>query len=261
MTSAQLWPLALVLAGLISAPSCGAARDPDLERRAAQAVARYQQEQVAAPPVTPPPAPAAATQTPVRTYSEQEIARILGRVPGGGTSLWAEFRTPHGTLKCRLDEGGARHTVTNFVALATGQVEWRDSPTGRPSREPFYDGLTFHRIVANFIIQTGNPGKRVGGGPGWVIPRETGGNGAFSEPGALAMVDSGDNSHGSQLFVTVRPDNSLSRRYAAFGACSPVDIVRTISNLDKLPAADGRAPTVPRDPVKIFKVQIYRGDG
>ena len=76
----------------------------------------------------------------------------------------------------------------------------------------------------------------------------------------LAMIDSGNDSHGSQLFITTRPDPTLKARYAAFGRCVEVDVVRKISNGEKVPSPDGKPSSMPRDPVKIFSVKISRGD-
>jgi len=245
---------ALVLVG------CGAPRDPDLEKRALKATAAASAARTAVPAPGTAPAPPAAPVSQLKTYSNDEVARLLAAVPGQGNTLWAEFRTALGTIRCALDDVAAPQTVANFVGLATGQLAWSDGPTGPTAKTPFYDGLTFHRVVANFIIQTGNPGLQVGGGPGWTIPRESRAASAFDAPGALAMIDSGADSHGSQLFITTRPDPSLKSRYAAFGRCNDLEVVRTISNGEKVPAADGKASSIPRDPVKIFSLKLSRGD-
>lgn len=252
-------PVSLLVA-MAFITACGAPRDPDLEKRAIKALAALEAERAATPAPSPNVTPPAPSPTELKTYTNDEMRRILNGIGGTGNKLWAEFRTQLGTIKCALDDVDAPQTVANFVGLATGQSEWREGSRGPNVRRPFYDGLTFHRAVANFIIQTGNPGREVGGGPGWTIPRETRAASAFDEPGALAMIDSGSDSHGSQLFITTRPDPTLKARYAAFGRCQEVDVVRAISNGEKVPSADGKASSMPRDPVKIFSVKISRGD-
>ena len=252
-------PPLLPLAALVLV-ACGAPRDPDLEKRALKAQAAAAADRAATPlPDAPTIAPAAAAVLP-KSYANDEVRRIMAAVPGQGRALWAEFRTQAGTIKCALDEAAAPQTVANFVGLATGQVPWSDGARSPASQSAFYDGLTFHRVVSNFIIQTGNPGRQVGGGPGWTLPRETGAPTAFDAPGALAMIDAGADSHGSQLFMTTRPDPSLKPRYTAFGRCAEVDVIRTISNGDKVPAADGKSSSVPRDPVRIFSLKVFRAD-
>lgn len=242
------------------ASACGAPRDPDLEKRAFKAVAQLEAEKAATPApnpnVTAPPAQEAVLQT----YSNDERRRILNGVPGTGNRLWAELRTQVGTIKCALDDVEAPQTVVNFVGLATGQLEWRKGASAPAERRPFYDGLTFHRVVEDFVIQTGNPGHEPGGGPGWTIPRETRGSAAFEKPGALAMIDSHTNTHGSQFFITTKPAPDLKAKYAAFGQCQEIDLVRQISNGAQVPRPDGKPSSVPRDPVKIFSVKITRGD-
>lgn len=250
----------LALLGCALVWACGAPRDPDLEKRAVEAQARHERELAASAPAAPALPATAAEELPLKTFTNDDIARILGQVPGAGRKLWAELRTQQGVIKCELDEAGAPQTVTNFVGLATGQIPWRDGTAGPTSTRPFYDGLTFHRVVANYIIQTGNPGRRVGGGPGYRLPREAGAARHFATPGALAMIDLGDDSHGSQLFITARADTNLGARYAAFGRCEDVSLVTEISNGEMVPSADGGASTIPRNPVKIFSVNLSRGD-
>ncbi|MCB9733891.1 MAG: peptidylprolyl isomerase [Deltaproteobacteria bacterium] len=249
--------MALLAGALLAA--CGAPRDPDLERRAMLALSRSEKARSAAASEPAGGAAAVPAEAPAKTYSNEEIQRVLGAIPGSGPILWAELRTSQGTIRCKLDEQAAPQTVTNFVGLAAGLLDWQDQKAGTTSRRPFYDGLTFHRIVANFIIQSGNPSGRLGGGPGWALARESGRDAYFDGAGALAMVDAGPNSNGSQFFITARPDKNLKSRYVAFGQCDNVDLVKKISAAEKMPSGDGTSPTVPKDPVKIFTLKITRG--
>jgi len=251
--------LALALVICVSV-GCGGPRDPDLERRAERSMKQFQQDQAQRAAELSQVAVVPSDEIPIKTYSSDEIRAILAAVPGADRDLVVELRTQQGTITCRLDDAGAPQTVANFVGLATGQLPWRDGPRAAPAQRPFYDGLTFHRIVGNFIIQAGNPGRRVGGGPGWTLPRETALDGLFDRPGVIAMVDAGELSHGSQFFITVRPAPNLKSRYAAFGQCEPIELIKAIADADKVPSTDGKAPTVPRNPVRIFSAQVSRGD-
>lgn len=114
--------------------------------------------------------------------------------------------------------------------------------------------------MSNFIIQSGNPSGRLAGGPGWTLAREAGRDAHFDEAGALAMVDAGESSNGSQFFITARADKNLKARYVAFGQCDNVELVKKISAADKMPSGNGSSPTVPKDPVKIFTLKITRGE-
>jgi len=147
------------------------------------------------------------------------------------------------------------------VALATAQKPWRDPDTAKLTTTRFYDGLTFHRIIADFIIQTGNPaaGLKRGGGPGWTLVREEGTPNGYAQEGALGMVDAEDDSHGSQFFITAKPARNLVGRYTPFGRCDNPEIVRAISNVETYPAGEGeKSPTRPRKPVPLRRVTVTR---
>ena len=81
------------------------------------------------------------------------------------------MRTSEGDIKINLFDDETPETVANFLGLATGEKEWIDPMTGQPSHEPFYNGLTFHRIIKDFMIQGGCPLGNGTGGPGWRMTR------------------------------------------------------------------------------------------
>ncbi|MDP6946332.1 MAG: peptidylprolyl isomerase [Myxococcota bacterium] len=153
----------------------------------------------------------------LRTYSDKELADIFGAVPLGegvspeATDLTYEvaLETAKGEIKCRLDHTEAPQTAANFIALTKGLRAWRDPDTKEVVERRFYDGLTFHRAIKDFIIQTGNPGTGGSAGPGWTLPREQGLEARYDAPGAMGMVDAGEDSHGSQFFITLRAQKSL----------------------------------------------------
>jgi len=247
---------------------CLSPRDADLEQRVAQAVMKQRLEQAstASGPEGPAKSASGASAAPpakvLKTYSEADIKRIMGSVPGDGTTLTMTLKTRIGTIQCTLDREGAPQTVTNVVALATSQVTWTDPDTKKKSKNPFYKGLPFHRLVQNFLIQTGNPAVTSGRGPawrskgpGWVIAREHTADKHYDKGGALGMVDAGEDSHGSQFFITTKRATHLKNKYAAFGFCENLDVVTRIANAPKL-NPEQKKPTKPKDPVHIDSMEI-----
>ena len=128
------------------------------------------------------------------------------------------MRTSEGDITINLFDDQTPVTVKNFLGLATGEKEWTDPFTGQPSHEPFYNGLTFHRIIKDFMIQGGCPLGTGTGGPGYdfddeIVPELT-----FDRPYLLAMANAGlrrgrdgkaHGTNGSQFFITtVRPRGS-----------------------------------------------------
>jgi peptidyl-prolyl cis-trans isomerase B (cyclophilin B) len=126
----------------------------------------------------------------------------------------ATVMTAKGTIELSLDAKAAPITVNNFVFLA---------------RDRFYDGLTFHRVVAGFVIQGGDPNGDGTGGPGYTIPDEA--SGLLHVEGALAMAKSSTpNSAGSQFYVTLAAQPSLDGNYTVFGKVTAgLDVVKSIA--------------------------------
>ncbi len=257
-------PLTLVsfaLAASVVLVACAAPRDPELERhvimqRLKATAPKAPEAALPAPPAPPANAPAAPSAA-VKTYSNADLTRILAAAPGTGARISATIETAQGSITCVLEDQRAPQTTANFLGLALGQTPWRTREGTDPQSRPFYDGLTFHRTLDNFIIQAGNPTGRFNAGPGWRIARETGANDLFEQPGALAMIDDGDATHGSQFFITARADKSMGGRYAAFGRCDNPDLVRSIANAEKRAATDGK-PSTPVSPVRIERLVVNR---
>ena len=99
------------------------------------------------------------------------------------------MRTTEGDIKINLFDDKTPETVANFLGLATGEKEWADPFTGQPSHEPFYDGLTFHRIIKDFMIQGGCPLGTGTGGPGYNFDDEIVPGLTFDRPYLLAMAN------------------------------------------------------------------------
>ncbi len=131
--------------------------------------------------------------------------------------IFADFTTSLGSFSCAVDYTNAPRTCANFIGLATGQRAWLDLPSGRARTNAFYNGLTFHRVIAGFMCQGGSPNGSGSDGPGYAFTDEFTSPWTFDSFGVLAMANSGPNSDGSQFFVTVAPYTSGNNTYSIFG--------------------------------------------
>ncbi len=164
----------------------------------------------------------------------------------------AVFETNKGTFKIKLFSDKAPKTVENFVGLAEGTKEWTDPKTGSKVKKPFYDGLTFHRVIPNFMIQGGCPLGTGTGGPGYRFEDEMS-DLTFNKAGLLAMANAGPNTNGSQFFVTVTATPWLNNRHTIFGeVVDGMDVVTGIENVKTGPM-DRPAEAVVIKHVKIEK--------
>jgi peptidyl-prolyl cis-trans isomerase A (cyclophilin A) len=143
---------------------------------------------------------------------------IVGLHAGAQTNgIFADFTTSMGDFTCELDYTNSPKAVANFVGLATGARAWLDLVTGEARTSPFYNALTFHRVVMNFVNQAGSPNGQGTDGPGYSFVDQFSPALNFNSPWILAMANSGPDSNGSQFFVTVAPFTSGNNTYVIFG--------------------------------------------
>jgi peptidyl-prolyl cis-trans isomerase A (cyclophilin A) len=173
----------------------------------------------------------------------------MSREPG----TYAHFLTNQGQFVVRLYDDVAPKTVANFVGLAEGTKEWKDPVTNKPVKRPFYDGLTFHRVIDGFMIQGGCPLGTGTGGPGYRFEDEFAPSARHGRAGILSMANAGPGTNGSQFFITLGATPHLDNRHSVFGeVVEGLDVVKAI----------GRVKTGPQDrpsqPVIIEKLTIER---
>ncbi len=132
----------------------------------------------------------------------------------------ATFNTSRGEIVCELFAKEAPKTVNNFVFLA---------------RDKFYDGLVFHRVIPNFMVQGGDPTGTGRGGPGYKFEDEVKSNSHKHQVGSLSMANAGPNTNGSQFFITHVATNWLDGKHTVFGkVLSGQDVVNAIKGGDEL---------------------------
>lgn len=127
--------------------------------------------------------------------------------------IYAKFNTSKGAIVVKLTHDLTPGTVGNFVGLAEGQLE----NTAKPMGTPYYDGLKFHRVIPDFMIQGGCPQGIGSGGPGYSFDDEFHPSLKHDKPGVLSMANSGPASNGSQFFITHMPTNWLDNKHTVFG--------------------------------------------
>lgn len=145
--------------------------------------------------------------------------------------IYAKFHTTRGEILVKLEHELTPGTVGNFVALAEGNLENKIKPQGTP----YYDGLTFHRVIPDFMIQGGCPEGTGTGAPGYKFDDEFHSTLKHDKPGVLAMANSGPGTNGSQFYITHVPTSWLDGKHTVFGqTVKGLDIVDSIGQGDIL---------------------------
>jgi peptidyl-prolyl cis-trans isomerase A (cyclophilin A) len=169
--------------------------------------------------------------------------------------LTATLTTTLGDIVIQLFPDHAPKTVDNFVGLAEGTKEWLDPTTGQVSGRPFYDGLTFHRVIRDFMLQGGDPLGTGTGGPGYQFEDEFHPDLRFDRPYLLAMANAGPGTNGSQFFITLAPTDWLNRKHTIFGEVVEADSKAVV---DAIGGTQTDGFDRPLEPVVITKVTIDR---
>ena len=166
---------------------------------------------------------------------------------------YAIFETSQGNIVIKLLEKEAPKTVENFVGLAEGTKEFTNEKTGKKEKRPFYDGLIFHRVIPDFMIQGGCPHGSGMGGPGYKFADEFHPSLKHAKPGKLSMANSGPNTNGSQFFITVAATPWLDNRHTIFG-----EVVEGQEVANKISAVPRDRSDRPATPVTLNHVKIER---
>jgi peptidyl-prolyl cis-trans isomerase B (cyclophilin B) len=180
------------------------------------------------------------------------------RAPG----TYATLETSQGSIVCRLFEKEAPQTVANFIGLAEGAKEFTDPRTGKKEKRPFFDGLAFHRVIPNFMIQGGDPLTKDPakeemwgtGDPGYKVKAEF--NDKSHVRGVISMARSADpDSAGSQFFICHGSPTQLDHKYTAFGKLIKGDDV-----LEKIATTPTHSPDRPNTRQGIESIKIVPAD-
>ena len=169
----------------------------------------------------------------------------------------ATIRTNHGDIVVNLFGNHAPVTVQNFIGLATGERAWTHPETGQEMQTPLYDGVIFHRIIKQFMLQGGDPLGQGVGGPGYQFDDEIHPELAFNKPYLLAMANAGlqggRGTNGSQFFITTVETPWLQGKHTIFGEVADDASKKVVDSIEGV-ATDARDK--PLEDVVIESIEI-----
>ncbi|MBA4248478.1 MAG: peptidylprolyl isomerase [Microbacterium sp.] len=169
----------------------------------------------------------------------------------------ATIHTNKGDIVVNLFGNHAPKTVRNFVGLATGTQEWTHPATGKKTTDPLYNGVIFHRIITDFMLQGGDPLGQGIGGPGYEFDDEIHPELQFSEPFLLAMANAGKRggrgTNGSQFFITTVATPWLNGNHTIFGVVADDDSKAVVKAIEAVPT---NANDKPLDDVVISSIEV-----
>ena len=175
------------------------------------------------------------------------------------STLFATLHTNRGDIRIELFPNHAPKTVRNFVDLAEGKAELKGSAS-KLQGQPFFDGLVFHRVIAGFMIQGGDPEGTGMGGPGYTFDDEIHPELTYRKPYLLAMANAGKRmgrgTNGSQFFITVGTPTHLQGKHTIFGEVADAAGREVVDAIANTPTDRQDRPT---DPVVIERVTVERG--
>jgi len=155
---------------------------------------------------------------------------LVGNSQELGNGLYANMETSKGEVVLKLHYKRAPKTVSNFIGLAEGKKK-----SNKRDGVPFYDGIVFHRVIENFMIQGGDPEGSGRGGPGFSFADEFHPTLKHDRPGILSMANSGPDTNGSQFFITHVPTLWLDNKHSVFGiVVKGMEVVNSIVAGDKI---------------------------
>ena len=183
----------------------------------------------------------------------ESIDKLKERLKPG---MHAVFDTTMGRIVCELYPGKTPNGVANFAGLAQGTKEWTDPKTQEKVKKPFYDGLIFHRVIPDFMIQGGDPLGTGTGGPGYQVADEFSPDLKFDKPGRLAYANAGPNTNGSQFFITHVPTPHLNGKHPILGqVIEGQGVVDAIGDVDADPGNNRPYTPVVLEKVTILKIE------
>jgi peptidyl-prolyl cis-trans isomerase A (cyclophilin A) len=196
---------------------------------------------------------AASAASQPATEPTTQPASQPARQPATTGDYYAIIHTSLGDVTVRLYQRQTPKTVANFVGLATGTRRWLHPETGATLKLPLYRNVLCHRVIADFMVQCGDPTGTGLGGPGYVVEDEILPSLHFDRPGVLAMANQGPNTAGSQFFITTKTQWRLDGQYTIFG-----HVVKNMAVVNQIASTKTDWQDRPVEKVIIRWIEIFR---